>query len=304
MTALASKPGVPWTSLALPALVLATLVGALTVQTDLFVAPQQGLALAGPQTVTVPARTFDYRESGEFYRDGFAVDGPIKAVTMRQALTVMKHQVTAADYGRCVADGACPPAEPAYVAEKGADIPVTGVSYDDAAAYATWLSARTGEIWRLPSDEQLAFAAGTRFPDDALGVDVNSRNPAERWLADYRREAARQASRDPVPQPSGRFGENEYGMADFAGNVWEWTTTCNRKVNLDKSGRIVNDTAACGIYVASGKHRAALSSFVRNPKSGGCAVGVPPDNVGFRLVKDTRWYAPLLEAMRKRGLDL
>jgi hypothetical protein len=64
----------------------------------------------------------------------------------------------------------------------------------------------------------------------------------------------------------------------------------------------VNDVSSCGIYVASGKHRAVLSSFVRNPKGGGCAVGVPPDNVGFRLVKDTRWYAPLLAKLKARGL--
>ncbi|PLU59076.1 nitrate reductase, partial [Sinorhizobium medicae] len=51
-------------------------------------------------------------------------------------------------------------------------------------------------------------------------------------------------------------------------------------------------------------HRAALSSFVRNPKGGGCAVGAPPDNVGFRLVKDKRWYALLLLRLREKGLDV
>lgn len=303
MTALAAKPGISWTSLALPVLLLSTLLGTAAIQTGLFATAPAGPVLDAPQTVTVAPRSFDYRENGEFYRNGFAVDGPVRSVTMRSALTVMKFQVTAGDYARCVADGACPAAEPSYPVTDG-ETPVTGVSYDDANAYAAWLSARTGETWRLPTDQELAFAAGSRFPDDALGVDADSKNPADRWLADYRREAARKASRDPVPQVAGRFGENEYGMADFAGNVWEWTATCNRRVNLDKAGDVVNDVSSCGIYVASGKHRAALSSFVRNPKSGGCAVGVPPDNLGFRLVKDTRWYAPVVDMLRRKGLPV
>ena len=304
MAALTSRPGISWTSLALPALLLAALGGGVALKADLFGAAPTGHVLDEPLAVEIAPRSFDYRESGEFFRNGFAVDGPVKTVNVRRPLTIMKYQVTAADYGRCVADGACAPAEPCYKPAEGVDTPATGVSYDDAIAYAGWLSARTGEVWTLPTDRDLAFAAGSRFPDDALGVDINSTNPADRWLADYRREAARKASRDPVPQPLGRFGENEYGLADFAGNVWEWTATCNRRVNLDKTGAVINDVSSCGIYVASGKHRAAMSSFVRNPKGGGCAVGVPPDNVGFRLVKDTRWYAPLLANLRQKGFPL
>ncbi len=302
MAVLVSKPGISWTSLAFPAVLLAGLAGTLAVQADLFRPAPAGPVLDEPMTVEVAPRTFQYRDSGEFFRNGFAVDGPVETVTIRRPLTIMKYQVTAADYGRCVADGACPPAEPSYVPADPATTPATGVSYDDAVAYAGWLSARTGEIWTLPTDRDLAFAAGSRFPDDALGVDINSTNPADRWLADYRREAARKASRDPVPQPLGRFGESEFGLADFAGNVWDWTATCSRRVNLDKAGAVVRDTQSCGVYVASGKHRASLSSFVRNPKGGGCAVGVPPDNVGFRLVKDTRWYAGLLDTLRRKGL--
>ncbi|MGB3814590.1 MAG: formylglycine-generating enzyme family protein [Shinella sp.] len=304
MATMTSRPGVSWTSLALPAVLLVGLAGVLAVKTDLVGTTPAGHVLDEPQTIEIAPRKFTYRESGEFFRNGFAVDGPVKDDVMRRPLTITKYQVTASDYAHCVADGACAPAEPGFTPVDATRTPATGVSYDDAMAYAAWLSERTGEIWTLPSDRDLAFAAGARFPDDALGVDLDSTNPADRWLADYRREAGRKASRDPVPQPLGQFGENEFGLADFAGNVWEWTATCNRRVNLDKAGRVVNDASSCGIYVASGKHRAAMSSFVRNPKGGGCAVGVPPDNVGFRLVKDTRWYAPLLAALKERGIPL
>ena len=41
-----------------------------------------------------------------------------------------------------------------------------------------------------------------------------------------------------------------------------------------------------------------MSTFVRDGRSGGCSVGAPPDNLGFRLVKERPWYAPLLELAR------
>ena len=63
------------------------------------------------------------------------------------------------------------------------------VSYQDARAYAAWLSAKTGEIWRLPSDEEWRAAAGTRARDDALGLAKDA-DPSDRWLARYDAESA------------------------------------------------------------------------------------------------------------------
>jgi hypothetical protein len=39
-----------------------------------------------------------------------------------------------------------------------------------------------------------------------------------------------------------------------------------------------------------GQHRAYVTDFIRDAKAGGCAVGVPPDNLGFRLVvEQDKW---------------
>lgn len=253
-------------------------------------------AIEEPETLTIAPRAFSYRASGEFRENGFEKDAPMVTVPAAQPLTIMKYQVSWREYAHCVAEGACAAAEPDSAVPAGGDAPVTGVSLDDALAYAAWLSRQTGVLWRLPTDAEFAFAAGDRFPDDALGID--SDNPAERWLADYRREAARKASSDPTPQPRGHFGENALGLADFAGNVWEWTATCHRKVTIGTAQQMDAGSAACGIHVVVGRHRAPMSSFIRSPKGGGCSVGAPPDNLGFRLVRETPWHEPLLRLLR------
>ena len=46
--------------------------------------------------------------------------------------------------------------------------------------------------------------------------------------------------------------------------------------------RITNTN--CGVRVVEGAHRSYMTDFIRDPRSGGCAAGVPPANLGFRLV--------------------
>ena len=49
---------------------------------------------------------------------------------------------------------------------------------------------------------------------------------------------------------------------------------------------IQTSTDNCGVHVLEGLHRAYMSNFIRDGKSGGCAVGTPPEHLGFRLVRD------------------
>lgn len=299
MAAVSSRPDVSWTLVAAPPLLVILIAGVVALQGALVESPSEGFTVGSPQAIVIAPRTYTYRPPGEYSRDGYAVDAPLRIISVTRPLTIMKYQVSRADYARCVGDGACALPEAEYATPGDGDVPATGVSFEDAQAYAAWLSRQTGEVWTLPTDEQLAFAAGSRFPDDALGTE--SANPADRWLEKYRRETERSAVREPVPKPLGHFGNNEFGLADFGGNVWEWTTTCYRRIS---AGQVdTGDASPCGVQFVEGQHRAAMVSFIRNPKGGACAVGAPPENLGFRLVKDTRWYAPLLSAMRQRFLS-
>jgi len=241
-----------------------------------------GALLPGePELVTIAPRAFEYREAGEFTRGGHPVDAPVISGARKTSLTLMRRQVTAAEYEQCVQEGGCPAAPQD---ETSGERPVVKVSWRDASAYASWLSRKTGRAYRLPTDEEWAFASGSRFNDDTLGAE-NSADPSKRWLARYAKESSRDVL-DKNVKPTGAFGVNEHGLADMAGNVWEWTDTCYRRVALDVGTAIGRTTENCGVRVVAGRHRSYMTDFIRDPRSGGCAVGAPPANLGFRLVQD------------------
>jgi formylglycine-generating enzyme required for sulfatase activity len=159
----------------------------------------------------------------DFSAAGRPVTAPLLSYRLEGGLDMMRHQVTVGEYKRCIAAGACE--KLATGADQGADFPAVQMSWQDATAYAGWLSANTGETYRLPTDEEWAHAAGSRFRDDAIGSAGDPADPSKAWLARYDREAAGQAGPDSRTRPVGSFGANERGLLDLSRNVWEWTNT-------------------------------------------------------------------------------
>ena len=96
-------------SLLLPLGLIVALSAGVVLQTGVisFSAPSR----AEPAVITVEPGSFAYRQPGEFYRSGFAVDAPKAEETANHSLTIMKYQVSTLDYDACVADGACPARE-------------------------------------------------------------------------------------------------------------------------------------------------------------------------------------------------
>lgn len=250
---------------------------------------------ASIDAVRLAPAAYTYRLSGEFNRDNATVSAPLAKLNRDVPLLMMKTQVSEADYARCVAEGAC-----ASTVQRNdrPDVPVTGVSFEDAFAYARWLSAKTGQRWRLPTDEEWVFAAGSRAKDDA--VEMTTNDFVERWMAKYEEEA-RRPRWGRMPRPIGSFGANENGLLDLSGNVWEWTVSCYTRNMLDSSNNMTGEaTENCGIRILEGAHRVYVPSFLREAKSGGCSVGPAPDNLGFRLVREEgSWLANVTSRLRR-----
>jgi formylglycine-generating enzyme required for sulfatase activity len=242
-----------------------------------------GIVPRSVQTTVLAQGSFTHPQPGEFLRADRPAAAPRIRARINEPLAIMTYQVSLDEYARCVADGACEPAD----AHGTGDVPVTGVSYLDATAYAAWYSKATGETWRLPTDEEWAFAAGERFTADVEPLEEDPSNPARGWLSSYQREVDMARKPDPKLRARGSFGVNEKGVGDMAGNVWEWTSSCYVRTTLSSDGGAIESVVEnCGVHVVEGFHRTYMSNFIRDGKSGGCAVGLPPDNLGFRLVRE------------------
>ncbi|MGN6789784.1 MAG: bifunctional serine/threonine-protein kinase/formylglycine-generating enzyme family protein [Rhodanobacteraceae bacterium] len=102
---------------------------------------------------------------------------------------------------------------------QGGDHPVVCVSWNDAVAYAAWLSKTTGETYRLPTaDEWLRAARGMPkgTPCQLGNVDDVSRQSAM--------DNDRLACNDGAAQtaPVGHYAASAIGAYDMYGNVSEW----------------------------------------------------------------------------------
>jgi formylglycine-generating enzyme required for sulfatase activity len=270
----------------------------------LFFSPPPAPAGDEPDTARIEPGVTEHRPAGDFNLNGRALSPAPATVQFADALHIMVRQVTADDYGRCVADGACDALS--GQADASPKLPVVGVNWFDATAYAEWLSRRTGLRYRLPTDEEWAHAAGSKLPREAETEMDDPNNPARRWLARYESEATGQQGLAAEPQPVGTYGVNENGLVDLAGNVWEWTSSCFVRGRLDEERRIEQVTISnCGVRVVQGRHRAYVPDFIRDAKGGGCTAGVPPANLGFRLVleSESRMSVDRLVARLRKRMD-
>jgi formylglycine-generating enzyme required for sulfatase activity len=275
---------------------VAVTVAALASPIALTVAPTTADHAINSGFTEITAANFEYRVAGDFSRDGRPAPAPLRAMRLGGSLKIMDRQVTSGEYATCADDGGCPRIP--YASEK-ADRPMVGTSWRDATAYAEWMTRKTGVLHRLPTDEEWVFAAGENARDEALPL-VDPGDPAQAWIARYEAEANRAKPAALDPQPVGTFGRNEHRLLDVGGNVWEWTNTCFLRMTIEPTGAARVTNTNCGVRVVQGAHRTYMTDFIRDPRTGGCAAGVPPANLGFRLVVEDE-KLPALHRMVERA---
>ena len=179
-------------------------------------------------------------------------EGPVHEVTIEVPFAIGVYEVTVAEFRRFVDETGYSGGSSCRTYEDGeakdrADRgwrnpgfgqserhPVTCVSWDDAQAYAAWLSQATGEECRLPSESEWEYAAraGTLKARPwgegesgqcrhANGADASAKDRYSSWSWSV-------ACRDGHAHtaPVGSFAANGWGLHDMLGNVWEWTEDC------------------------------------------------------------------------------
>ena len=165
----------------------------------------------GPEMVIIPA--------GQFKMSGIqgTKKGEDQSVSLKvsvKSFTMNRFPVTFAEYDQFAE---------ATQREKPKDIgwgrnnrPVINVTWEDAVAYAQWLSEQTGFQYRLPTEVEWEYAA-------RAGTETNYwwGNKIGKNRANCRQSGSLWQGKKTAPVDF--FRANPFGLYDMLGNVWEWT---------------------------------------------------------------------------------
>jgi dipeptidyl aminopeptidase/acylaminoacyl peptidase len=143
------------------------------------------------------------------------------------------------------------------------NFPVSGISIEQAKAYASWLSQVTGETWRLPYEDEVKELYEDRDDENTLDYWAGyAPNPED--AARLRKKAKELSGKAPLLKAAGSFHgqgkDDEEPIYDLGGNVAEWVLT------RDGKGKVIGGSADCPA----------------DPKSS-CTPG--PEYIGFRVVR-------------------
>ena len=231
----------------------------------------------GPAMVAIPAGSF--RMGCVSRVDCRSNELPVRDVALARPLALSKFEVTCEDFGRFArATGREPAEEPSCSA--GPSVPAVKVSWNDAVAYAEWLSSETLKPYRLPSEAEWEYAARagtiTRYNWGSLiGVErANCSGCRSRANRDHRGTVT-----------VGSFSANSWGLHDMHGNAWEWVSDCR----LDNYEGAADDASArtaanCEQRVLRGGSWRVNPSLVRAAQRGWGNESLRLDDVGIRVV--------------------
>ena len=238
------------------------------------------------EMVEIPGGTFRMgglslsEDDDDYYR--YYTELPVHSVTV-PSFWMGKHEVTFSQWDACVAAGGCS-YSPGDSGFGRGNRPVIGVSWHDIQEFIAWLNARTGGVYRLPTESEWEYAARAGSESeytwgDELGVNrANCTGCGSQW---DNTETA----------PVGSFPANVWGLHDVHGNVWEWTEDC---VNYDgyegapSDGSAWSSGACSSRMVRGGSWRGSFSSSPRQLRSSNRANlgrSARSDNLGFRLAR-------------------
>jgi Sulfatase-modifying factor enzyme 1 len=152
--------------------------------------------------------------------------------------------------------------------------PVVCVSWNDATAYAQWLSGRTHATYRLPSRAEWLHAA--RLAPADIGVCAQG-NLAGRGLLSLHIGSALCRHGFDRTAPAGRFKPNTVGIYDLVGNVSEWVMDC-KEFGIDAQGR-------CAEHLFAGTSWRDDAGTNNLEAIGDAAADVGYTTVGIRLLR-------------------
>ena len=282
-----------------------------------------------PEMIVVPAGSYEMgspsSEQGRHQNEG-----PVHRVTIAQPFAVGVYEVTREEFERFVETMGystghfCGTSEESHWLNPGfrqeEREPVVCVSWDDAQAYAQWLSQETGQEYRLLSEAEWEYVARAgmrttrhwgqgkkRQCQYANGADTTLKMETEKSGFDWRRQidschdghmwniACEFAGALKLSvschdgyawtSPVGVFGANPFGLHDVLGNVSEWVQDCWHASydGAPNDGRTWQ-SGDCSRHVIRGGSWMDAPIAIRSAYRDRI-VGKSANNLGFRLAR-------------------
>lgn len=238
---------------------------------------------AAPPPLPDPPEGMVLIPAGEFImgseQNGDELEWPEHKVRMN-AFFIDKYKVSCADYaGFAAVTGNWPGTWSSRCGPGRERLPVTGLKWHEANAYAQWAGKR------LPTEAEWEYAA--------RGTDKRRYPWGSEWRAGFANAENSLGHITSVDQ----FSQNvsPFGVVEMVGNVWEWTasdlTTYSGGV-LPKqvTRRQVVDDVIFGKVIRGGSWQDDKEDTTTTIRRGYPADGadINYDNTGFRCVKDIR----------------
>jgi formylglycine-generating enzyme required for sulfatase activity len=150
--------------------------------------------------------------SGKFTMGGKnQTEQPAHSVTISSPFAMSVHEISFGEYDSfCQSTKSTCPKQP----WSGRDYPVVSITHSDAITYADWLSEKTGQTYRLPSEAEWEYAARagtkTEYP---FGDEILITNAV---FSDRKELSA------PLPKSDRSINRNKFRLYHIVGNVREW----------------------------------------------------------------------------------
>ena len=154
----------------------------------------------------------------------YAADNTINMVLIPgKGYEIGKYEVTQGQWKAVMGNN------PSKFGKCGDNCPVEAVSWDDIQIFLGKLNAKTGKLYRLPSDAEWEHACYGGSESEYCGGNVAD---AVAWTEE---------SSNGQTHAVGKKRANGYGLHDMSGNVWEWTNDCAEERCVLRGGSWKND---------------------------------------------------------------
>ena len=232
------------------------------------------MAVEVPDMVVIPAGSFQMGTDRSHESDFPQIEWPAHNVSVQQ-FAMSKHEITFAQYDAFAnATGRELPNDSEW--GRG-NRPVINVSWEDATAYAAWLSGKTGNSYRLPSEAEWEYAA--RAGSTTLFHWGNSVDCTKEQI-------------DPCGRMGtavvGSFEPNSFGLFDIHGNVNEWTQDCwnNSYVGAPSDGSVWTTGDCLSRVIRGGSWAISAYYWGRSASRASIVSSERSIATGFRLAQD------------------